>query len=1146
MIIFKDDFYNSKDQSKSYSAVPEKTHKYTTPDATVKNNKLYIKRAYTKQLLLMPDTDEFKLSVDLSYHGPAELSGKENMGWGIFFGYDKEKRTGYKLVIKYTESKKTVELILYMIDGVNKYQLEREILEGMVIPSDTEVNIEITVQTGCIKILMQDRTVCFSAETKRGIIAFTKETGVCETAFSNVTVWGEKTSKNRIWESVFKIPRTDGGVLDYNLKISIEKYDNKSDLYEINYELTGGAYENHCDYKVAHCWVWDYDVFCGLYFSFGKEKFYLSKDKLVFVDNDYPNLKKLLNGKDIPFCGSFKTEKSIEINNVFIGYDKRFSLCAGNMVSDRMFTYDKSGKLLFIGKPLNAECFFNIRSNKNKEIARRIPKNSVDYCDALFHAQTNHYFINEEIPEFYIDVYSKIDYKYLKFYAELENTYFEKIKELEVTEQMQSDNVFADCGYKKYSFKIKIESQKQGVYHIKFICLCGNNKKYEHTSAFEVIDDSTEESPQETSKLPNIYCGDGFPTYYSTYDMATVRPDFNIMHYINGSLHIPEFAKRRKTWELLKLYHRKSFIWMTMRALSETYSGYASDYADVIKNADYLNYIYPGIEDAHIYYRYETGTTINFDAEKVQELYISFLKENASLKSVFPPLKNGKIDPKKWMNIPCDLYDKWVSYINKSVQPLFKEQWDEIKRLNPKIERFSYGPYPVYLGNHAGGYSTKWRGFSSESLEDAFKGGFMKLEDYPFVCGYQSHNCAWYMSTIKLNHKDLCIAPDLYDSFGADCPDGAVGFAYPTMGESYAPPYQTVTQLFEYIYNTAIFNNGEFYYWDDNLINMYDHISHEPEKRFKVFLKAWKIFLDHKPKKPLGKIAYIADYTYECDRRTKLDDISIYNINQTAMSVIHEVNAEMGVPQGFMTKWDSFKMLDEQDVKILVLPSLDNVSQEITDKLKRMYNNGCSLIATGNINGLEEIFGVTSQNLRKYVSKIRYKNETENVYPYNCEFFYETDGAEVIVDSDGKGVILKKERAMLLNVSLGELGVDSIVMPDLPYCERANISKLIRCAIADFINENLNPKVRTDKGCGINIMQDVNGETLLTLTDYSPFGDLKEHEISVTFDGINISEVKSLTYDDNDIKMNLFEENDIIKGFSTLIRPHETLIFKID
>lgn len=1146
MIIFNENFHSSKDGKQPYSVLSESTHKYSGYDASVKNKTLYIKRSFSKQMLLMPEVNDFRLSLNLSYSVPEEGKHERKPNWGICFGYNRRFRSGYKLIFEYKENENIVDLVLCKVDGAKTREIERQNVQNVYILPKTAFDVTMTAENEKLTISVFEQEVTFNIKDNYGIVALSKEDGVGEAGFSDIIISSNEAEKRQVWKQTFCIPRTDGGVLDYYLTISIDKYENDNELFEIRYELNGGAYENHTEFKGADCWVWEYDIFLGFYFSFGDEKFYLSDDKLVFVDDDYTRLKVLLGGSDIPFCGSFNVCGLKEFKNIFIGYDRRFSICAGNLTSDRMFTYDTNGNLLFVGKALNEECLFEVKSNPSKEITKRIPENAVDYADAIFHARKNHYFFNGETPEFYIDVYSKEDIRYLKFYAELENTWFEKQEELMLHEISDNDNIFEDYGYKKYSFSAKCNVHSQGVYHIKITCLSGSEKVYEHTSAFEIIDDLSEESPQETAGLPTIYCGDGFPTKYSTYDMATVRPDFNIAHYINGSLHIPYFAEKRRTWELLEPYHRKSFLWMTQRALrnkDETYK----DYQNAVKHADYINYADPGIEDCLYYYRYETGGCSNFDGKKVRELYNLFLEENPELRNVFPPIENERMDYEKWARIPCKEYDKWVSYINEKVRPWFVEQWNEIRKVNPKANRFSYGPYPVYFSNHAGSYSTKWRGFSDEGLAEVFENGFMKLEDYPFVCGYQSHNCAWSMSTIKLNQKELCIAPDLYDSFGADCPDGAVGFANPPTGESYAPPYQTVTQLYEYLYNTAIFDNGDFRYWNDNFINIYDHISYEPEKRFEVFLRAWKIYLDNKPQRPLGAIAYITDFSLEEDRRTNdLDNISIYNRNQTAMSVIHEVNAEMGIPQGFVMKWESLEKLDESDMKIVILPSLDNVPSDIKRKLRSMYNNGCAMIATGSVDGLEDIFGVRPKRGKEHISVIRYGEQYEEVYPYNCEFFYEPDGADIVVAAEKHGVILQKDRAMILNASLGEVGIDSLVTPDLPYAERANISKIIRESLKCFIASNASPLMHTDEKCGINAVKTVNGETLITLTDYSPYSDLKEHYVKVSFDDIKVKKLENISYDLHDISLNLYEYNGFIDGFTVKIRPHETLIFKAE
>lgn len=1145
MILFNSNFEVRQDGEQPYSIIPEATHKYSGYDGRIDHGVFFIARSYTKQLLLMPGTTDFAMEAKLSYREAAADGYYYEPVWCIHFGYDKMSRSGYQLKIRYSRSTNEIEIVLLRNEGVRKSELGRQMLHDISLQPEVPVGLALKCESGHITTTLCDDTVSFDVEKVRGVIALSKEGYACEPGFSDIIITGDEAPESKVWESTFRIPRTDGGVLDYSLTLSAAKFDGNDDLYRIDYELNGGAYENHTDLRGTDCWVWEYDVFNGLYFSFGGEKYYLSNDRLVFVDNDYPYLKGLLGGRDIPYRGNFMAQGKRSAENVFIGYDRRFSLCAGNLVSDRMYTYDMSGELLFIGKALTEDCFFDVRSAPDKEITRRIPESNPDYADALFHAQRNHYFMKGETQALSFDIYSKVDIRYLSVSAELENTWFEKLRELTPSRGTDSDNIFAGYGYKKYSFAVDCGLLEQSVYHVKFSCRYGNGRVYEHTSAFEVIDDSLNEAPSETAGIPQIYCGDGFSTKYSTYDLASVRPDFNITHYINGALHIPYFAEKRRTWELLDIYHRKSIIWMTRRGVREGET--FRDYLEITKHADYIDYIDPGLEGCRYYYRYETGTCDNFDSKKVRELYHAFLSENPDIAGVFPPIENDQIDPGKWAMIPLREYDRWVTYINEKVRPWFVDQWKEIQAVNPRVRRFSYGPYPTYFSNHAGAYSTKWRGFSDDGLDEVFSGGFMKLEDYPFVCGYQTHSCSWSMSTIKLTWKDLCIAPDLYDSFGADCPDGAVGFAHPPMGESYAPPYQTVTQLYEYLYNTAIFDKDGFRFWDDNFINIYDHISYEPEKRFEVFLKSWKIFLDNKPERTLGTLAYITDFSVDEDRRpNEVDDLSIYNRNQTAMSVIHEVNAEMGVPQGFVMKWDSFEALDPADAKILILPSLCNVSDKTREKIRKMYTEGCALIATGTVDGLEDIFKVTPAPRKSRTEMLRYREKTEYVCPYTAEYFYESDGAETVVSSEEDSVILRSGRSMLLNVSLGEVGIDTLISRcEVPFAERANISVLIRDALRDFISENASPIMSTDEKCGLCAIRTVGGEIVVVLTDYSPFSARDAREVTVRFDGIKVKSVENLAYDPHDIDLTAFENGVVIDSFSVILRPHETLVFRI-
>ncbi len=1147
--VFYENFKTYTDELQPYSVMTEAAHRYTNYDAFVDSSSLHIKRNHSKQLLIMPEIDDFELSTEIFYAQPPQLTPFNRWTWEVYFGYQREKRSGYKLVISYERKEETAELAFVKVDGVTSSEIVKKNVSGVKVAANEKRTLLMTHKNDKVEAEVFGISLAMEAKVQAGIIGIAKETGVTDVCFGAISVkTGEsvKKTEENIYRQSFTIPRTDGGAYDYYLSFSVDKIGEVNPIYQVRYELTGGVYNNHDNMQKCEVWNREHDIFWGLYFSFGAGRLYIENGKMVFCDNSYPSFKSLVNGKDIPYCGKLTIDRFEIPERVFIGYDKRSSFCAGNQASDRMYTYDSRGTLLFTGKSLDKPCFFEVTSDPDKEMVSRLPKDSVDYQDAVFHAQQNHYFINTENPAFCVDVYSTVDSGYLTFEAELQDAFFEKIKTLEVEtkEAGAGQNVFEEYGYRKYRFFVKCGIHSQGVYHVEFRCLFGTNAIYKHVSAFEIFDDALTECPQETSGLPMIYAGDGCAAQYGTYNLANRRPDFNLMHYITGSLETPGPSESRKTWKLVHAYRRKLMVWMTKRGLlngNDTYK----DYPGVIQNADYLNYIYPGIEGSRNYYRYDLWNHVVFDCESVRKLYRSFLEENPDICAQFPAVdEKGCVDEQKWAGIPGESFDRLITYINDKTEPLFEKQWEEIKAINPKVKRFSYGPYHVYAVNNSGAYDTKWFGFNKQGLSRVFKDGFLQLEDYPYACGYQTHVSAWNMMTIKQEWKDLKIAPELYDSFPPGCPDGATANASPTDGESFISAYQIVTQMYEYLYNTPVFEKGKFRYWDDNILQVYEHISYEPEKRYELILKSWKIYREHKPVQTLKATAFVTEFDCADDGRcTAIDTNAIFNKCLTGMNVVHEVNAQTGLPQGFVLKWDSLEQLDTEQTDILVLPSLRKVSAPIKEQIRKLYDNGMALIATGDVSGLEDIFGVAANPVTEEISAISYHGEKEYVYPCSCHLPYSATDAECVVQSEQNGILYRKDRALLINACLSEVGVDSYALLN---AGRANISKIIHAAIGDFMHSVARPLAHAESDCGINLVKTADGEVLLILTDYSPYSNEEARSVRVWFDGLAVSGIENLSYEEHELSMNCFtKDNTGIDGFSVRLRPREVLIFRL-
>ena len=109
--VFCENFENCTDEKQPYSVKSEPTHKYTNSDAFVNDRALHIKRNQAKQLLIMPNVAEFELSAELFYDKPPQLTPFSRWVWEIYFGYNKDNRSGYKLSAVYEKKEKMNSLI---------------------------------------------------------------------------------------------------------------------------------------------------------------------------------------------------------------------------------------------------------------------------------------------------------------------------------------------------------------------------------------------------------------------------------------------------------------------------------------------------------------------------------------------------------------------------------------------------------------------------------------------------------------------------------------------------------------------------------------------------------------------------------------------------------------------------------------------------------------------------------------------------------------------------------------------------------------------------------------------------------------------------------------------------------------------------
>ena len=132
--------------------------------------------------------------------------------------------------------------------------------------------------------------------------------------------------------------------------------------------------------------------------------------------------------------------------------------------------------------------------------------------------------------------------------------------------------------------------------------------------------------------------------------------------------------------------------------------------------------------------------------------------------------------------------------------------------------------------------------------------------------------------------------------------------------------------------------------------------------------------------------------------------------------------------------------------------------------------------------------GVKPAPRTRYIHTLRLGQETENVFPYDAEFRYDPDGAEVVIEADGEPVLLTHGCTALFNSAVSSIGRDSFA-EKVEYV-RESISLLLLRAATDTLRALTDPDVWA-QSCGLTHFEDTEGRELLLAVDYSPYDGIR-------------------------------------------------------
>ncbi len=374
--------------------------------------------------------------------------------------------------------------------------------------------------------------------------------------------------------------------------------------------------------------------------------------------------------------------------------------------------------------------------------------------------------------------------------------------------------------------------------------------------------------------------------------------------------------------------------------------------------------------------------------------------------------------------------------------------------------------------------------------------------------------------TFLLHAPDLVLYPEQYYKM-IGCRDLYVKNAHPPIADYDVPLCFHTTTAYDYAYNTPHMDKDGFHYWNTYGFMKLDGSFEEIDP----LVRGWEQVNLHRPERPERTTAFIADYDM-ADDRFENDARFIYNISSDGHYFLYRCSREAGIPSGFVLRWDSLETLTAEDTDLLVLPCMTNAPANAVEHIRRLYHEGVSLIGIGNVDGLEDLFGVKQSHRKTEVTRLEAFGETEYITPYVAEFFYTADGAAVYASANGEEVILRNGRTALINVPLSQIGRYNYHEMK-PIQGEDTVSALLHRVGRTLMREMSNPLAKADHAA-LTAFRDVNGEKMLLAINYTPYRAMNNEpgsvEVSIKLDmpGIISAEseyaIESLCHDGETLK----------------------------
>lgn len=808
--------------------------------------------------------------------------------------------------------------------------------------------------------------------------------------------------------------------------------------------------------------------------------------------------------------------------------------------------FDISGNILYSGRSLvDFSQLVEFKSPHDKRIINELPKVDRRYTQAVEFAQNNHYFKEHEDVYFTVVVSSIYELpKEIKL--TLENVFFELIKPLKPQSISTNNYSIGPLTCKQKIYHYMLGKLKPKVYHIRCCGAASNVDDLNDYCAFEIIPEDSSRNAPLLSGLPFLFSGLTETRGLETDHFDPWRGNsMNVGHYISCTNYHPGFAKRNKIWDIVHIYKREWFAWLTNRTTDD----YEIDNnIDVITNCDYINIGVPTQRHFH------WNSVYKGEHLKCLIRFVETLKNNSCHHLTVEKLAQTKdcLSREAYCELTTNYWDDWLDFAADwyNNECLVSEN-HKLEEINPNIKRANYGPAPIYASHYKGINFMRYLAMNSDAAK--YYKGFFLYEDYPMLSCYGLARGVFFLAACKKVFPETKIYPEIYTISNQGCPDGALAYAYPPFGLCLSnPPVRIKRRIFEYAFATAWHDENGFHFWRDYGFK----IGNFDAERYEILLSNWSVVRKYSPVKPLKASAFIS--SSECCRTSKYITDSMdyngrignaYKTSEECIAFAYETARKNGLQAGFQSSLESLNKLSSNDIDLLVLPPLSGATDEALNNIRKLHKQGVNLLGFEDVTGLEDLFGVEEvkkvrvHNLRAVKDNQDFCKRLTSLEEYSdhfaCTGKYKNKSATILINAEIPVLFTKKNatgKTALFNVPPTVVRRD--MLEQRVSYGRQSVSELINSATAAVLTDLSDAAVKTTAG-ELIAFEAKGGESVVIVENISKDKTIRPQ--------VNIRKQNSDEYIQScDVPYQVLSENDFEISLCLKLEPELTAVLVLN